>query len=216
MHSNVNSFTYTLTATPRILPRVVERLDDEAESGAAVAENVLRDVFYAGASNPDSRTTSAFGEFPITRMRGGGSTTPKNGYETRAEPCPNEIYDLAGDDVIDLANSSDSSSLSSGSPMLQRVPLSALLRGGVPSSPVNFSTGIAVAGGSDGCGAASFKNFFFIIFHYHSDIMDSSPCTWNSDSRRGRRAGTRTSKSRRGRRANAWIRGSRHGGGGGD
>ena len=31
--------------------------------------------------------------------------------------------------------------------MLQRVPLSALLRGGVPSSPVNFSTGIAVAGG---------------------------------------------------------------------
>ena len=73
LHSNFNSFTYTLTATPRILPQIVERLDDEAESGAAVAENVLRDVFNAGASDPDSRTTSAhFGELPISRLRGRG------------------------------------------------------------------------------------------------------------------------------------------------
>ena len=58
-----NLFTYTLSAAPRILPQVVERLDDETESGAAVAQDVLRDVFFAGASNPDSRPPSAsFGE----------------------------------------------------------------------------------------------------------------------------------------------------------
>ena len=141
------SSTYPLAATPRILPRIVERLDDEPESGAEVAENVLRDVFNAGASDPDSRTTSAhFGELSISRLRG-GATGPQNGYERGAEPCPNETLDLTGDGVIDLADSSDSSSLSSGSPQLLRVPLSTLLRGGVPSSPVNFSTGIAVAGG---------------------------------------------------------------------
>ena len=101
-------FAYPFTGAPFILP---QRLDDEAGGGAT-----LRDAYSAGASVPDSRPPStSFRQLNISSNMGGKLTGSRNDKEKWAEPCPK--------------SSSDSSSLSSGSPVLCRVPL-ALFRGG--------------------------------------------------------------------------------------